>query len=174
MEEKDINLTTEELEKLKDTAEDVNIEEKTVFEFLKEEVQKYKDLYIRALADYQNLRKRNDNEFSRGWNSGQNKIIEELLPFFDDFERMLDNEIDYKGATLVYSSLKNILNLNNISVISPKEGEIFQEDFHDAIMTVPTNDKNLDNHIKATFAKGYKHNDFIIRYATVSVYKYTE
>lgn len=183
--EENKNLTNEELEKMKDVAKDIfnattsedkspNIVEMTLPELLKQEVDSYKNLYLRTLADYQNLRKRTDNEFTKGWYNGQNKLIEELLPFFDDFERMLDYEVDYKGASLVYSSLKNILNLNNISVINPQEGEVFQEQFHDAVMTVPTDDKKLDNHIKATFAKGYKHNDYIIRYATVSVYKYTE
>jgi len=148
--------------------------EVTVLEALKMQVDDYKEKYLRALADYQNLMKRSDKEFSNGWYNGQNKLIEEFIPFFDDFERMMNNELDYKGAQIVCNSLKHIFRSNNISIIDPAESDVFDENFHNAIMVVPTIHKDLDNHIKAVFHKGYKHNDYVIRYATVSVYKYQE
>jgi len=148
--------------------------EVTVLEALQMQVNDYKEKYLRALADYQNLMKRSDKEFSNGWYNGQNKLIEEFIPFFDDFERMMNNELDYKGAQIVCNSLKHIFRSNNISIIDPAESDVFDENFHNAIMVVPTIHKDLDNHIKAVFHKGYKHNDYVIRYATVSVYKYQE
>lgn len=148
--------------------------EVTVLEALQMQVKDYKDRYLRALADYQNLLKRSDKEFSNGWYNGQNKIIEELIPFFDDFDRLVENVSDQIGANYVRSTLERSLKTNNISVINPNEGDVFDENFHDAIMVVPTMHKNLDNHVKAVFTKGYKHNDYVIRYAGVSVYKYQE
>ena len=146
----------------------------TVLEALKMQADDYKEKYLRALADYQNLMKRTDNEYFKGFKDGQNKLIDEFLPFFDDYERMIDYELDYKGVMFVYNSMKNILDCNNITVINPEDGDIFDPQFHDAIMVVPTMNKELDNCIKATLTKGYKHNDIIIRYAGVSVYKYQE
>lgn len=153
--------------------ENGNVVKMTLPELLKMQLDDYKNRWIRSRADYENLQKRTDKEFKNGWQKGQNKFLEELLPFFDDFERMMNNELDYKGVTLVYNSLQNILKSNFISVIDPQDGDVFDETYHDAIMVVPTDDKNLDNHIKMTLTKGYKHNDEIIRYAAVSVYKYT-
>lgn len=156
------------------TEKNINVETYTALELLQFQANDYKDKYLRALADYHNLQKRTDKEFTNGWYRGQNKIIEELLPFFDDFDRMIEHELDIKGATIVKNSLVNILTCNNISVIDPKEGEVFNEQFHDAIMVENTDNKNLDNHIKMTLTKGYKHNDEVIRYAAVGVYKYSE
>ena len=154
--------------------EQPNKVEVTVLEALQMQLKDYKDKYLRALADYQNLKKRTDNEYFNGFTEGQNKIIEEMLPFFDDFERMINYELDYKGVMLVYNSLKNVLDCNNITVINPEDGEPFQEQLHDAIMVVPTMHKELDNCVKDVLSKGYKHNDYVIRYANVSVYKYQE
>ena len=146
----------------------------TVIESLQTQVNDYKEKYFRALADYQNLIKRTENEYFKGFKDGQNKLIEEFLPFFDNYERMIDYELDYKGVMFVYNSLKNIFDCNNIIVINPEDGDNFDPQFHDAIMIVPTIDKDLDNCVKDTLTKGYKHNDIIIRYAKVSVYKYQE
>lgn len=146
----------------------------TVLETLRMQANDYKDKYLRALADYQNLMKRTENEYFKGFKDGQNKLIDEFLPFFDDYERMIDYELDYKGVMFVYNSLKNILDCNNISVINPEDGDNFDPQFHDAVMIVPTMDKDLDNCVKDTLSKGYKHNDIIVRYAKVSVYKYQE
>ena len=148
--------------------------EVTVLEALQMQVDDYKDKYLRTLADYQNLKKRTDNEYFNGFKEGQNKLIEEFLPFFDDYERMIDYELDYKGVMYVYNSLKKIFDYNKIDIINPEDGDKFDSQFHDAIMVVPTMDKDLDNCVKDTLTKGYKHNDIIIRYAGVSVYKYQE
>ena len=87
---------------------------------------------------------------------------------------MIDYELDYKGVMYVYNSLKKIFDYNKIDIINPEDGDKFDSQFHDAIMVVPTMDKDLDNCVKDTLTKGYKHNDIIIRYAGVSVYKYQE
>ena len=148
--------------------------ETTVIEALQMQVDEYKEKYLRALADYKNLKKKSTNEYLNGFKDGQNKLIEELLPFIDNFERMIDYELDYKGAMLVYDSLKAMLNANKIDVINPDNCDLFDEKLHEAIFISSTNIKELDNHIDKTFTKGYKHNDIIIRYAKVSVYKYQE
>lgn len=148
--------------------------ETTVLEALQMQVDEYKDKYFRALADYQNLKKKSTNEYFNGFKDGQNRLIEELLPFIDNFERMIDYELDYKGVMLVYDSLKAILNANRIDVINPDNGDLFDENLHEAIFISSTNAKELDNHVDKTFTKGYKHNGMIIRYAGVSVYKYQE
>ena len=135
------------------------------------QLNEYKDLYLRASADYQNLKKQSEKRYASSFFSGQNNMIEILLPFFDDFERMVQNEPDYKGVDHVYRELQNILKENNIEVLDPKHGELFDDSIHDAVMVVPTEDESLDNHIKMTLAKGYKHGDKIIRFATVGVYK---
>ena len=164
----------EDIDQNKDAEESSYVAETSVLDNLNIQLEEYKDKYLRALADYQNLKKRSDNEYSNGFKNGQDNLIEEFIPFIDDFERMIDYELDYKGVMLVYDSLKNILDHNNIVVINPDDGDQFQEQLHNAIIVVPTIHKELDNCVKDVISKGYKHNGNIVRYANVSVYKYQE
>ena len=159
-------------EKEKTEEKNPNVVEITLLEGLQMQLEEYKDLYLRASADYQNLKKQSEKKYASAFFSGQNSMVEVLLPFFDDFDRMVKNEIDYKGIEHVYKELGDILKANNIEVIEAQSGDIFDDAIHDAVMMVPTEDKELDNHIKMTLVKGYKHGEKIIRYATVAVYKY--
>lgn len=159
-------------EKEKTEEKNPNVVEITLLEGLQMQLEEYKDLYLRASADYQNLKKQSEKKYASAFFSGQNSMVEVLLPFFDDFDRMIQNEIDYKGIEHVYKELGDILKANNIEVIEAQSGDIFDDTIHDAVMMVPTEDKELDNHVKMTLAKGYKHGEKIIRYATVAVYKY--
>ena len=165
---------TEQVENTNEQDQRIQITEKsyTLLELLQKQLNDYKDLYLRASADYQNLKKQSEKKYASAFFSGQNSMVEVLLPFFDDFDRMIQNEIDYKGIEHVYKELGGILKANNIEVIEAQPRDIFDDSIHDAVMMVPTEDKELDNHIKMTLVKGYKHGEKIIRYATVAVYKY--
>ena len=165
---------TEQVENTNEQDQGIQITEKkyTVLELLQNQLNDYKDLYLRASADYQNLKKQSEKKYASAFFSGQNSMVEVLLPFFDDFDRMIQNEIDYKGIEYVYRELTDILKSNNIEVIEAVEGDAFDESIHDAVMVVPASRPEQDNHVKMTLAKGYKHGDKIIRYATVAVYKY--
>lgn len=147
----------------------------TVEELLKMQLDDYKNKYIRAIADYENLKKFSDKQYKGAFLDGQKSVIEYLLPFFDDFDRMKTNGFDQVAYNIMVKELDEILKNNCIETINPQEGEKFNEDFHDAVMVVPTDNKELDNHIANTLVKGYKHNSNgkIIRYATVAVYKYS-
>lgn len=154
--------------------EQSNKVELTLLEALKMQLDDYKNRYLRALADYQNLRKRTDNEYGRGFKEGQDKIFTELLPFIDEYDRMLNYDFDYKGAKLVKKFLEETLVNNNVEEINPNVGDPFDENLHDAVTTFPTDNPEDDNCIKSVFLKGYKHNGKVIRYATVTVLKYQE
>lgn len=148
----------------------------TLEEMLKMQLDDYKERYLRARADYDNLRKHSEKQYKGAFVDGQIAFIENLLPFLDDFDRIVDNGFDQVAFNIVVKELSEIMKNNLIEIINPQEGEKFNESYHDAVMIAPTNNKELDNCIKETLVKGYKHNGNkkIVRFATVSVYKYQE
>lgn len=156
--------------------ENGNVVKMTLPELFKMQLDDYKNRWIRARADYENLKKNSEKQYKTSFVDGQKALIENLLPFFDDFDRMIENGFDQVAFNIMVKELNDILKNNSIEIIAPKEGDKFNEDYHDAVMVVPISEKELDNCVKDTFVKGYKHNGNgkIIRYATVSVYKYSE
>lgn len=148
----------------------------TLEEMLKMQLDDYKNKYIRAIADYENLKKHSDKQYKGAYLNGQASFVTDMLPFLDDFDRMKENGYDKVAFNILVKELDDLMKMNLVETIKPNDGDKFNEDFHDAVMIVPTDKKELDNHVKETMVKGYKHNGTgkVIRYATVSVYKYQE
>lgn len=156
--------------------ENPNVVKMSLYELLQTQLDDYKNRYIRAMADYDNLKKNSDKQYKGAFIDGQSSVVEFLLPFFDDFDRINKNGFDQVAFNIMVKELNEILNNNLIEIINPTSGEKFNEDYHDAVHIEYTNNKELDNCVANTIVKGYRHNGNgkIIRYATVSVYKYSE
>ena len=60
--------------------------ESAEIERLKNELQREHDLYLRALADYENYRKRSDRERATAARSGKREVILSLLDLLDGFD----------------------------------------------------------------------------------------
>jgi molecular chaperone GrpE (heat shock protein) len=60
-------------------------------ERLKEELRREHDLYLRALADFENYRKRVDRDRASAARSGKREIILPVLNVLDDFDRALQH-----------------------------------------------------------------------------------
>jgi molecular chaperone GrpE len=63
-------------------------------ERLKEELRREHDMYLRALADFENYRRRVDRERSSTSHSGKREIILSLLGVLDGFDRALQHMSD--------------------------------------------------------------------------------
>ncbi len=140
----------------------------------KQQLAEVKNSYIRAHADFDNFRKRmraeRDHEFSRG----SDKVILELLPIIDDFERALDAvhkalipEAMTKGVDLIYRQLMGVLDRYNI-VQMEAEGQPFDPKFHDAVVKV-VNDDLPEHTVIGIVQKGYTKNGELFRPARVAV-----
>ena len=146
-------------------------------EDMKKEIKSLTEEAARARADYYNLRTRVERDRERNCKLAAEKSIEELLPVFENLERICcaieDQESNlYKGMVMItkqfYKALEN-LGLEYIET----EGA-FDPSVHEAVFMEPLGDKSKDGCIIGTLRKGYKLGGRIIRAPQVRVGKYTE
>ena len=128
--------------------------------------------YMRLMAEFQNFRKRAAREKADIHAYANEKIIGELLPVLDNFERALATETDdadgyAKGMELIFTQLKTALENAGLKEI-PALGEEFDPNFHNAVMT-ETSEEHEDGKISKVLQKGYTLNDKVIRPSMVAV-----
>ncbi|MBR3296366.1 MAG: nucleotide exchange factor GrpE [Firmicutes bacterium] len=130
--------------------------------------------YLRLAADFQNYKRRSEQEKSAVYAMANEKIATQLLDVLDNFERALDAESAPAegdgfgdGMRLVFKQLVGILEKNNVTEIKT-EGETFDPNFHNAVMTESVEGVESGK-ITKVFQKGYKLNEKVIRPAMVAV-----
>lgn len=138
-----------------------------------EQVEKDKQDYLMLMADFDNYRKRMMREKADLLKNAAERVLTDLLPVLDDFERGLAacsaNEADeaiYKGMELIYNKFVKYLESNGVKAMDTN-GADFNADFHEAIATVPAPDQK--GKIIDTTLKGYTINDKVLRHAKVVV-----
>lgn len=136
---------------------------------LRADVKDTNDKYLRALADYQNLKRISDGKIASAKDSGKISVFKELLPILDDFEKAKEAGELTEGVEFIYNKILNLFKSNGVETIDPKEGDTFDDTVHEAIVALPANenDKNTIGYVQF---KGYKLGDTILRYAKVGVY----
>ena len=127
---------------------------------------------MRLMAEFQNFKRRAAREKSDIHAYANEKIIGELLPVLDNFERALDTKSDdvegyAKGMELIFTQLKTALEHAGLEEI-PAMGEEFDPNVHNAVMTEDSEEIE-DNHISKVLQKGYKLHDKVIRPSMVAV-----
>lgn len=132
--------TVEETVENDEEKEEVTVEEQ--LKALEEEVNTWKTDYYKVFADMENLKKRLQNEHANTMKFMMQSFIEQLLPVVDNFERSLavENPSDeiknfLKGYEMIYNQLMQVLQSQGVEVIKT-EGEEFDPNFHQAVMTV--------------------------------------
>lgn len=156
-----ILLQQEEIENLKRQLEEVTREKDDLY-----------DRLLRKLADFNNYRKRVEREKEETIKFASAKIIKDLLPIIDNFEKALsssnnrDNNF-YKGIELIYKQLIDILIRNGVQGIKA-EGEQFDPAYHEAIGTEEIEDKE-NNIILEEYQKGYLLHNKLLRPSLVKV-----
>ena len=182
---------TENIEKIEEEAKEEEInKEKEEFEgmealinAMQEEKEEFKDKYLRALANYENLRKRAIQERQKAGDLAQEDLFRKILPMLDDFKRALESlqtsekhKDDYKsfyeGIRLVRSNFENLLKIHNIEPFESL-GEKFDPSKHEAIHVIEKNDEEEGKILEETEC-GYKIKDKILRPAKVIVAKKAE
>ena len=129
------------------------------------------DKYLRALADYQNLKRTSSITIADSKNSGKVAVFKNLIPIMDNFEKAIESDEVTEGIKLIYNGLKSVFTSNGVEVIDPHEGDNFDDSIHEAIAPISrTTESNIKNTIAFTQFKGYKLGNTVIRYAKVGVY----
>ncbi len=138
------------------------------------QVEYYKDLLLRKVAEFDNFKKRAENESGALLKFARIDIIQSLLPVIDDFERSLklskdrrESEAFAKGVELIYQKLMKFLEVQGVKEIESL-GKEFDVHFHDALLQVPRDD--VPPHVVIEVVeKGYSLEDRILRHAKVVV-----
>ena len=131
------------------------------------------DKLQRALADYQNLDRRNKIEISQKILHKTNQLMLSFIGIYEDFIRaktaLINDNSNTEGLDGVIKNMENILYENNIKPIDAI-GEIFDPRLHEAVSTVE--DNSLDEGtITQEVAKGYISFQEVIKPSKVIVSK---
>lgn len=140
--------------------------------------EKYDELnnsYLRLHADFDNFRKRTVKEKADLIKGGGERVLGDILPLIDDFDRALisikeaeDKEAFLQGMDLIYTKFVNFLQQHGVKEITAI-GEVFDADRFEALTTIPVTDKSQSGKIVDCIQKGYTLNDKILRFPKVIV-----
>ena len=182
-EEKNENLQEEVVEESVENAEETAevVEEKTAEELLQEKIEKLEeevkaseDKYLRLYAEFENFKRRKNQEIETNNIYKSQKVITEILPSLDNLERALQVDSDNedvkalrKGVEMVYEGILNALKTEGVEVVETENVQ-FDPNIHHAVMQGEESDKE-SGVILDTFQKGYKLKDRVIRPAMVKV-----
>ncbi|KKM54276.1 hypothetical protein LCGC14_1553530 [marine sediment metagenome] len=139
----------------------------------KEDAQKYLGNWQRAEADFQNYKRRVEQERSESRRFASAALIINTLPILDDLERALmslDAHLAgltwFDGIRLICRKLQVVLENNGVTIIEA-EGQQFDPRYHEAVMHA----EGEEGKVLAEVQRGYKLHDRVLRPAMVVVGK---
>lgn len=134
----------------------------------------YKDKWMRAVAEFENYKKRNADIRRTSFNDGMKEVILKVLPVGDTLDRALAMPMDEKtkeGVAMVARRFDETLSGMGLETVAPASGDAFDPTLHDAIMQVEPEEGDKSGSVKDVFVKGYKLDGRVVRYAQVRVVK---
>lgn len=142
-------------------------------EAAKKEVEQYKDKYLRAVAEFDNYRKRTLKEKAELLLNGSEKAVCAFLPILDDFERAIADKTEdvnaiKEGVQIIFNKFNKTLESLGVRKIET-EGKDFDVDFHEAVAMVPGMGDDKKGKVIDCVQTGYQLNDKVIRHAKVAV-----
>ncbi|MBT6582442.1 MAG: nucleotide exchange factor GrpE [Bacteroidetes Order II. Incertae sedis bacterium] len=153
-------------------------------ERLKEDLELSTDQLKRQAAEFQNYRRRTEQEKAQSVSLGKSIVIQRLLDVTDDFHRSLDATAQAEGENegalspayqslksgveLVYQKLMDELTKLNVEPID-SVGKPFNEDEHEALMQQPAGEGEEEGMVVSEIQRGYRMGDKVLRHARVIV-----
>jgi molecular chaperone GrpE len=147
-------------------------DEPSEVERLKEELRREHEMYLRALADFDNYRKRVERERAIAARNGTREIIISLLSVLDGFDRALEHVGDKPspvtdGFRAIHRKLRSLLEAQGVTPFK-SVGETFNPEMHEAIGSVQS-DAHESGEIVDEVQRGYRWGDEVLRPARVRV-----
>ena len=141
---------------------------------IQRQADQYKDLYLRKAAEFENYKKRIENESATLIKYANEDLIASILPVLDDLERSLKLSKDkrefeslYRGVELIHQKFTKILEGLGVKTLVTV-GKEFNVAYHDALMQMPK--EGIPSHtVIEEVEKGYTLGDKVIRHAKVIV-----
>lgn len=174
------------IEESPDTSpEEGNIEEISDenMQAMRNELNDTKDRLLRQAAEFQNYRRRTEQEKNLYIKTGKELVIQQMLDIFDDFTRSINatkiaeeqdenlNPMYLKlreGVELVYEKFRNELNRLGVEPIEAV-GKSFNENEHEALMQQPAPENVEPGTVLEEIQTGYRMGDKILRHSRVIV-----
>ena len=140
-----------------------------------------KDTLLRKIAEFENFKRRNENDQLNLLKYAAESFIKNILPVYDDLERSLSHleeennfsnsaggfESTKKGLLMVFEKFGKILEIQGIKKIDAK-GKPFDVHYHEALMQQPV--EGVAPHtVLDIIEPGYMYKDKVIRHAKVIV-----
>lgn len=156
----------------------------TEIETLKEELEQVTNQWKRQAAEFQNYRRRTEQEKEQMVSFGKGLVIQQILDVVDDFQRSLEatsptepgagseSKTAYEslksGVDLVYQKLLDELKKLNVEPIEAV-GQVFNEELHEAMMQEPASDGDPPGVVLTEIQRGWRMGDRVLRHSKVVV-----
>lgn len=167
-------VSAEEPEVLEERAPEDSEEGQAELQKLRAEAEEHKQRLLRTQADFDNFRRRTLKEKEELGKYASAKLITELLPVIDNFERALSTTAENadlssyaKGVEMIFRQLEGILETEGLTAMEPV-GTPFNPEFHQAIMQVESEEYE-EGTVVEVVQKGYLLKDKVLRPAMVKV-----
>ena len=141
-----------------------------------DDVEKHKDIAVRAKAESENIRRRAEREVSNASKFALERFAREVLAVVDSLEKALELPVEgeaqksmHEGIQLTYKLLIDTLNKFSIEQISPL-GDVFDPGLHEALV-MQESEEHEPNSVMHVVQMGYSLNGRLIRPARVVVAK---
>jgi molecular chaperone GrpE len=144
---------------------------------LEQSVAQLKDQLLRKAAEFENYKRRTENDYAAMIRFSSEEMITRLLPILDDFERSMkagrtqdaapDDGSFARGVELIYAKFRKLLESHDVKEMEVL-GKPFDPSLHDALLQVP-NSSVPPHTVLEVVDKGYLLHDKVIRHARVVV-----
>jgi molecular chaperone GrpE len=147
---------------------------------LENELSVTKSQLVRTLADYDNLRKRTEEEKGLWIKFSTQRVLTTLLPVLDNFESA-QKHLNDSGLAIAIGEFKKVFTEEGLEEIDPRVDEVFDHDSCEAVELIETKEDGKDGKIAEVILPGWRYKPesdlptdrVVIRHAKVKVYKHT-
>ncbi len=143
---------------------------------LREELETLNDRHLRLAAEFNNFRRRSEQERLGAWARAQADLVQTLLDVLDDLHRVAELDLEsatvdaiMEGIDLVERKFVRVLEDSGVEMIDPA-GEPFDPERMEAMLRVPVESEEQADTVAQVFQKGYTLKGILIRPARVSVH----
>lgn len=161
---------------------DTDVQADAALDQMRAELDAVQDRLMRTAAEYQNYRRRSEQEKAVLLALGKSEVLREMLDVVDDVDRSLeaakapeevdDAEAAYRslreGVELVHRKLAGTLQKLGVEAIEA-EGQPFDENLHEAMMRQPAPEGVEPDTVVGEIQKGYRLGDRVLRHTKVIV-----
>lgn len=149
--------------------------EQTQLQTCQQEVERWRESYLRLNADMENMKRRMHREQEMQINRVMGDLFSDLLMIIDNFDRALQASREdsaeedplLQGLTLIRKEFAQVLERYGVREMT--EVTLFDPELHEALSQIPADGVTEPGTILTVLEKGYWYKDQVLRHAKVTV-----